>query len=77
MLKYPIVLIEWEDADTDHGWEELEDSDFSPTLASTVGFLIKEDDAAVSIASTYSGSSTNNRMRIPKGMIKTMKVIKK
>ena len=76
-FKYPIVCIEWIDAATDHGWEEISDSDFSPTIAVSVGFMIKEDDTTIVLASSYTGTASNNRLQIPKGMIKTMKVLKK
>ena len=74
--KHPLVEIIWVDAETTHGWEESNEADITLPLATTVGFLIRETDDGYLVASTYSDTSSNARIKIPKGMCKTYKVIK-
>ena len=72
-----IVLIEWEDASSlEHGWVDTEE----PTeaqMASTVGFLVLNTDERVVVATTTDGRWVNTRFQIPKGMVRSMKVIKR
>jgi len=77
--KYPLVEIQWVDAETEHGWEEVEDDSTLP-VATTIGFLIKDrpdknGHDMLLIASTYADTQTNGRFKIPKSMVKEMKVI--
>jgi len=75
-FKYKLVAILWIDAETSHGWEHVaEDSDVD-ALATSVGFLYKETTNYYKLASTYSNGFTNNRISIPKGMVKEIKIIK-
>ena len=79
-FKYPLVKIVWVDAETEHGWEEIDEASNLP-LAITVGFLIKDQvdvhgNEMYLVASTYSESSTNGRFKIPKGMVKEYEVLK-
>lgn len=74
--KHPLVEIQWIDAETDHGWEEDHEVEVELPIAVTIGFLVRETDDAFLIASTYSGTSTNARIKIPKGMIKEYKLLK-
>lgn len=73
--KYDLVEITWEDAASSHGWEELEETDIDEQLALTVGFLIKENGSRVVIAGTCGTTDSNNRIQIPRGMIRNMKVL--
>jgi hypothetical protein len=78
--KYPLVQIVWVDAETEHGWEEVEEDSTLP-VATTIGFLIKDQpdkngNDMLLIASTYSDSQTNGRFKIPKAMVKEMMVLK-
>jgi hypothetical protein len=72
----PIVEVTWEDAESDHGWEPSADTDMSPAMAVTVGFLIKDESERVVIASTCDAqNNSNNRLKIPRGMIRSMRKI--
>ncbi len=73
--KYDLVEIKWEDAASSHGWEELEETDIEEELALTVGFLIKENGSRVVIAATCGTTDSNNRIQIPRGMIRSMRVL--
>lgn len=74
--KYPFPLVEvvWTDAQTSHGWEAEEESEIDIPIVTTVGFLIKETEAGIRIASTVGADkSHNSRMDIPAKMIVTKK----
>ena len=77
-MKYPMVEINWRDACTDHGWltgeEVSKDSD--DELALTVGFLVRENQAFIWVASTVDSDGANNaRIKIPKAMIVTQREV--
>lgn len=73
-----MVEIVWDDAaGLRHGWLDKSDP-LVPQLALSVGFVIREDDDHIVIASdTDDGGAHNGRTQIPKGMIKSRKVLKK
>lgn len=75
--KYPYRLVEvyWTDAQTSHGWED-DQSEIETPLVLTVGFLIKESEKGIRIASTVGEGQTNARMDIPAKMIESIKDIK-
>ena len=73
---YKLVEIEWLDAETSHGWEEVESTDLDPIRAVTVGFLLAQNEYYISVASTYSVGSCNSRIKIPVSMVQTMTEIK-
>lgn len=75
----PIVSIVWDDASAlEQGWfDPAEEKDPKAQLVTTIGFLVKETDKYVVIAHTSDGSFVNGRFQIPKGMIKTIKPLKK
>lgn len=74
-IPFPIVVIQWDDASTDVGWEEIPKT-IEPQVCVTIGFNIKETDDHVLIASTTDGHATNARIQIPKKMIIKMEVVK-
>lgn len=79
-FKHPLVLVTWVDAETDHGWEGVEETDMTLPIATTVGFLIKEGSDKNGndyylLASTYSDTSTNGRFKIPKQMVKEIRML--
>ena len=74
LYKYPLIEVVWDDASTDNGWEAPPDA-LKEELAVTVGFLIRETDKHLLIASSYDDNHTNGRIQIPKGMIMTRKVV--
>lgn len=67
---FPLVHIEWKDAQTGHGWEDKENVLVEIPIVTTVGFLIKETGDGVVIASTVGTDlQSNARISIPQGMI--------
>lgn len=75
---YPLVKMEWIDAETTLGWESEGENKPTVPLVVTVGFLVFETDDLVSIASTVGDDrSHNSRINIPKGMIKARTVLRK
>ena len=73
---FPLVQIDWKDAQTDHGWEYEEDLKIEVPVVITVGFLVKENDEAVLIASSVgTDRHSNRRVIIPKGMVIARKVL--
>ena len=70
---FPVVLITWEDAETDHGWEEHESIGGDLPIAYTIGFLVKETKGYYLVASTITEDSNNGRFKIPKSMVTSMK----
>ena len=71
----PVIVIEWIDAETGHGWEEDNEVDVVLPIATTIGFLLKETEDAFIVASTVSGTSSNSRIKVPKGMVKSSRLI--
>lgn len=67
--KYPLVEIVWDDAETDPSWRNLSDVNPKHALVVTVGFLIKETEKHIVIASTYSEEAVIATIQIPVGMI--------
>ena len=72
--KYPLVLIIWDDAESDDGWEEAP-KELKPALATTVGFLIRKTKNHILVAHSYDNGHTNGRIQIPQAMIKSIKEI--
>lgn len=73
---YPLIVVEWKDAQTSHGWEDETESDVSLPTVVTVGFLIKDTPDAFLISSTVGQDKTNNsRLLIPKGMVTNSKLL--
>jgi hypothetical protein len=71
---FPLIHIEWKDAQTGHGWEHEEDLTIEIPIVITVGFLIKENEDGVLIASSVgTDRHSNARIVIPKGMIVSRK----
>jgi len=74
--KYPFPLVEvnWKDAQTSHGWEHSDEVELDIPIVTTIGFLIKESEDALMIASSVgTDKHTNARMLIPKGMVVSRK----
>jgi len=69
-MKYPLVIVEWDDAETFIGWEELP-KELHVARVITVGFLAMESEKHILLIGSYEpeGKETNDRMQIPKGMI--------
>jgi hypothetical protein len=60
------------------GWiEAKEEIEVKPCIVLSVGFLVKETEDHLIIATDTSNGGHNSRSQIPKGMIKKIKVIRK
>lgn len=71
---FPLVEIKWRDAQTSHGWEHMEEVELEVPVVTTVGFLVKEDEHAIMVASSVGDDKhTNARMLIPTGMVVSRK----
>lgn len=71
---FPLIHVEWKDAQTGHGWEHEEDLTIEIPVVTTIGFLIKENDDGVLIASSVgTDRHSNARIVIPIGMIVSRK----
>lgn len=77
--KYDLVEIQWMDAVTHNGWLNFDEIQIEagPSTTMTVAFLIKEDDKAYYLASTYHDVETNAQITVPKGMLISIRVLKK
>ena len=74
--KYEPILVVWDDAEVSNDWEVQSEGDkLEEALVETLGFLVKETDKHLLIASTLSGEHTNARTKIPKGMVKTIRKV--
>jgi hypothetical protein len=77
-LKCPLVLVEWHDACTSFGWENEDEVDTSEELMTTIGFVIAKGEHTIIVASSIdndTGKMNNSRIKIPVGMIKTIKEV--
>ncbi len=80
MNKYPLPLCEvvWHDALTTFGWEDNEEADTNEELVTTIGFIVARGENTIIVASTIDkehGNQNNSRIKIPVGMIKTIKEV--
>ena len=74
-FRYPLVIVIWDDAESDDGWEEAP-TELEPALATSVGFLVRQTKDYLLLAQSYDNGHTNGRFQIPKVNIKEMKEIK-
>lgn len=69
-----LVFIEWEDAIHGHGW--LEEGEIpEPCIAETIGFVLEETESHVVVAQTVAGEGFAQVLRIPRGMIRSLKKV--
>lgn len=74
--KYPLVEILWIDAESgDTEWTTPEEIDVDLPEVTSIGFLVKETDTTFVIASTISQDHINGQFKIPKGMVKSKRVL--
>ena len=73
-MKLDLVIVEWVDAHTGHGWERDDEADGEGSIVYTVGFLVRSTRQAVTVASTTDRKGSNNsRITIPRGMVKAIR----
>jgi hypothetical protein len=73
--KYDLVEILWADAEASHGWEEVKENNAEEVVVVTVGFMVVKTQKTIVLAGSYETTQTNNRMKIPRGMIHSMRVL--
>lgn len=86
MVKGQLEVIEWYDAITESGWQSEGDKEHEPSISMSVGWVLKENKAGVSlapnitpIAGTFKMDTTDqfgDVTTIPKGMIKKRTKVK-
>lgn len=77
--KYDLVLVTWDDAAAlKHGWIGADVGEPEPQVVMSVGFLVKDTENYVVIAMDIDPDGLHNtRGQIPKGMLRSMKVLRK
>lgn len=80
--KYPLVEVIWDDATSlSQGWknpEEWEKEPIKPEIVLSVGFVVKETEAYLILAmDTDSDGDHASRSQIPKGMVRSVKILRK
>ena len=80
LYKYPVVVVTWDDAESDPSWFNEPTEDLKPTIATTIGFLIRDNahEDRMLVADSYIDDAHNtisNSVKIPKGMIKEIRYL--
>lgn len=72
-----LVLVEWEDAYTNHGWREDGDDEGLHTASTTTcGFLKKETKGYITVILNQGRGVYSDSITIPKGCIKRLRYLK-
>jgi hypothetical protein len=77
-MKYPLKLIEWEDAfNGDHDWFPLDAiGTVEPCLTLTVGFEVARDEHRVTLMMSHNQYHGCDLFTIPLGMIRREKILR-
>lgn len=77
-MDYKIILIEWYDAESCDDWTPTSDIDHGVALVKSIGWLINENKKTVTLALNYDTKNEAHSciMKVPKGMIKSKKIIR-
>ena len=71
-----LVVVEWEDITTDSNWVVESDDDLMPILTHSVGWQLSSHDGYVRIAAVRNArDACSMRQVIPKGCIKSMRIV--
>jgi hypothetical protein len=81
-FKYDLIACLWDDAHSDSAWKELSEVKLEECIVVTVGFLINEDADRILIADSYVAEKDHilcisGTTQVPRGMIKSLEVIRK
>lgn len=71
--RFPLLLVEWEDAYAgNHDWFKLNTMPeaVQPLVVMTAGFLVREDEDRITLATSFSHDSAADLWTIPKPMIR-------
>lgn len=82
MFPYPLVLVEWKDHHADNNWVKSKDIELKPEYCLSVGWLVKEDDEAITVVSCIDpkdpiNGAMGNTWYILKSCITMQKVLRK
>jgi len=79
-----LVLVEWEDADEVAGWFSVDEghksaagTDPKPTIVHSVGFVIQETSERITLVSSIVKGGFGAILRIPNGMIRSVRLLRK
>lgn len=78
-MTHDIVSVIWEDASHNNTWHTIEDAmNMKPYIVTTLGHLLKRDKKCVVVTQSISDRNTiSDTMRVPVGMIRSVKVLKR
>lgn len=73
-FKWPVVLVIWDDAESEVSWQEEPLEPLAACLCTSIGFLVRDEPDRILIADSYfPGTKTiSNTIKIPRGMVKEM-----
>jgi len=76
--KYKMALVEWQDAESVDDWTSEDEIDHSIAPVFSVGWLLKEDFEAITLALNHDrkNDSFSCIMKIPTGMVISKKILK-
>ena len=78
-FRYPLVIVEWDDAEGEAGWSDPPE-DLKPTRCISVGFLIKQTEKLVMIAGCYIQNPEDKQIsstdKIPMAMVHDIRPFK-
>ena len=78
-VAHPLVLVEWEDAhvrDSDT-WVEDQPNTWAPFIVQTVGFVLYDGPEGVMLVESKAPGMTGQRVQLPRGMIRSVTVLRK
>lgn len=76
-IPFELVEIIWDDAaNLPADWSPADEKPVAQ-LVKTVGFLVNQTEQHIVIASTTDGAWVNGRFQIPRGMVKSMKPLRR
>jgi hypothetical protein len=77
MIKFPLEMIEWADAESEATWVTESDMDSwceGVSIATDIGWVYQENDETIVLVTSFFGDGTfGNRTKIPKGMVRSRK----
>lgn len=78
-VKLPLTYVEWDDHHSNDDWQAEEDFDLAPRVVYSVGWLVKEDDRVIMLATTVDPISVRpyaNTITILKATIRKRKLVR-
>lgn len=75
-MKYPLAVVEWEDAAHEFGWQEGVIPEPKTVIVRSVGYVIKRTKKHILLAQSIAEDNHAQTLQIPKGMVIKVKNIK-